>query len=40
MIKELTLFGYFTSEHVMINALNYQPIPGDFKGCIPLTQEV
>jgi len=36
MIKELTLLGYFTSEPGMKQALNYVPIPGNFKGCIPL----
>jgi Gluconate 2-dehydrogenase subunit 3 len=35
LMKELTLFGYFTSEQGAKNALNYVPIPGKFEGCIP-----
>ena len=35
MMKELTLFGYFTSEVGATKALRYVPIPGRFDGCIP-----
>jgi Gluconate 2-dehydrogenase subunit 3 len=35
LIKELTLFGYFTSEQGATKALNYVPIPGRYQGCIP-----
>ena len=35
-IKEFTLLGFFTSEYVMNNMLNYQPIPGRYDGCLPL----
>ncbi len=35
MMKELTLWGYFTSEPGATKALRYQPVPGVFKGCIP-----
>ena len=34
IIKGLTEFGYLSSEYVMKNLLDYQPIPVDFKGCI------
>jgi len=34
--KGLTLFGYFSSEEVGKNVLNYDPVPGKFVGCIPL----
>lgn len=34
-IKELTLFGYFTSEAVMTEQLNYHAIPTEYKACIP-----
>jgi len=34
MIKELTLLGYFTSEPVMTNLLNYNPVPGKYEGCV------
>jgi hypothetical protein len=35
LAKELTLFGYFTSEQGATKALNYIPIPGRYDGCIP-----
>ncbi|TAF97487.1 MAG: gluconate 2-dehydrogenase subunit 3 family protein [Cytophagia bacterium] len=35
LMKELTLFGYFTSEEGATKALNYVPIPGKYEGCIP-----
>ena len=35
LMKELTLFGYFTSEQGATKALNYIPIPGRYEGCIP-----
>jgi hypothetical protein len=34
--KELTIFGYFTSEVVMRDVTHHQVIPGRFDGCIPL----
>jgi hypothetical protein len=36
MLKQLTLWGYFTSEIGMTQALNHVAIPGRFEGCIPL----
>lgn len=38
MIKELTLFGYFTSEIGCNQALNYLPVPGAYKSCMPLEE--
>lgn len=35
MMKELTLLGYFTSEPGATRALRYNPIPGEYVGCIP-----
>ncbi len=35
LLKELTLFGYFTSEQGATKALNYVPIPGRYQGNIP-----
>lgn len=35
MIKQLTILGYFTSQPGTTKALRYNPIPGEFKGCIP-----
>ena len=37
-MKELTLSGDFTSELVGKNVLNYDPIPGDYKGCIDIAE--
>lgn len=34
MMKQLTLWGYFTSKEGVTNALNYQPVPGKFIGCV------
>ena len=36
MIKELTLLGYFTSEAGATQALRYLPVPGGYKGSVPL----
>ncbi|MCY7352302.1 MAG: gluconate 2-dehydrogenase subunit 3 family protein [Cytophagaceae bacterium] len=36
MAKELTLFGFFTSEPGATKVLEYQWVPGKFEGCIPL----
>ena len=38
MMRELTLLGYFTSEEVGKNILVYEPVPGQFQGCIPLEE--
>jgi gluconate 2-dehydrogenase gamma chain len=38
LMKELTLLGYFTSEPVGKKVLHYDPIPGRFEGCIPLSE--
>ena len=35
MMKQLTIWGFFTSEPGATKALHYNPIPGEFKGCIP-----
>ena len=37
LIKELALLGYFTAEPIGKNVLHYDPIPGRFDGCIPLS---
>lgn len=33
-VRELSLLGYFTSEEVAKNVLQYDPIPGDYVGCV------
>lgn len=38
MIKQLTLFSYFTSELVQTQVLRHVPIPGRFDGCYPYEQ--
>ena len=35
MMKELTIWGYFTSEPGATIALRYLPVPGKFIGCFP-----
>ena len=34
LIKQLTLFGYFTSKPGATKALRYLPVPGRYEGCI------
>ncbi len=35
LMKQLTLWGYFTSEPGATKALRYVPVPGRYEGCIP-----
>lgn len=37
-IKELTIVGYYTTEYGATKALQYVPIPVEYKGCIPLKE--
>jgi gluconate 2-dehydrogenase gamma chain len=37
-IKELTLLGFFSSEPGATQVLQYSPVPGPFKGCVPLKE--
>jgi hypothetical protein len=37
-LKSLALWGYFTSEEIGKNVLNYDPVPGEYLGCIPLSE--
>ena len=34
LMKQLTLFGYFTSKEGATKALRYIPVPGKYEGCI------
>ena len=36
LMRSMTLLGYFTSEVGAQQALNYDPIPGAYEGCIPV----
>jgi gluconate 2-dehydrogenase gamma chain len=38
MTKELTMLGYFTSEVGATQVLQYEAVPGAYKGCIPLNE--
>ncbi len=35
-LKELVTIGYFTSEPGATLALRYDPVPGEYRGCVPL----
>ena len=37
-MKELTLLGFFTSEPGATQVLQYNMVPGPFKGCVPLAE--
>lgn len=34
-LKSQALWGYFSSEEIGKNVLNYDPIPGEYRGCVP-----
>ncbi len=38
MVKELTLLGFFTSEPGATQVLQYDPVPGAYKGCVSLKE--
>ena len=38
MTKELTMLGFFTSEPGATKVLQYNPVPGAYHGCLPLTE--
>lgn len=38
MTKELTVVGFFTSEQGATQVLHYDPVPGAYHGCIPLSE--
>lgn len=37
-MKSLALWGYFTSEEIGSEVLNYDPVPGEYRGCVPLSE--
>lgn len=37
-MKELTLLGFFTSEAGATKVLQYDPVPGGYRGCVPLEE--
>jgi hypothetical protein len=36
-LKSMAIWGYFSSEEIGLNHLSYDPVPGEYKGCIPLS---
>ncbi len=38
ILKDIVTAGYFTSELGAVKALKWDPIPGAFHGCVPLSQ--
>jgi gluconate 2-dehydrogenase gamma chain len=38
MMKELTMLGFFSSEPGATQVLQYEPVPGAYKGCVPLAE--
>lgn len=38
MVKELTMLGFFTSEVGATQVLQYDPVPGAYHGCLPLSE--
>jgi gluconate 2-dehydrogenase gamma chain len=38
LLRSTTILGYFSSERVAKDVLNYDPVPGRYDGCIPLEQ--
>ncbi|MDH5475168.1 MAG: gluconate 2-dehydrogenase subunit 3 family protein [Cyclobacteriaceae bacterium] len=37
-IKRLSILGYYASEEIGENVLSYLPVPGGYKGCIPVEE--
>jgi gluconate 2-dehydrogenase gamma chain len=37
-LKELTMLGFFTSEPGATQVLQYEAVPGAYKGCLPLSE--
>lgn len=37
-LKSQALWGYFSSEEIGKNVLNYDPIPGEYRGCVPVEE--
>jgi len=37
-IKSMAIWAYFTSEEIGENVLSYDPVPGNFEACIPVSE--
>ncbi len=38
LMKQATLVGFFTSETGATKTLRYDPVPGEYRGCVPLKE--
>lgn len=38
LMKQATLIGFFTSQTGATKTLRYDPVPGDYRGCVPLKE--
>lgn len=38
-LKSMALMAYFSSEEIGKNLLSYDPIPGEYRGCFPISEE-
>ena len=38
-LKSIALMAYFSSEEIGKNILSYDPIPGEYQGCMPISKE-
>ena len=39
LVRRLTIQGFTSSEYVMTKFYNYQPIPGHYYGCVPVSSK-
>lgn len=37
-LKSMVLWGYFSTEEIGLNHLKYDPVPGEYRGCVPLSE--
>lgn len=38
LIRQATLIGFFTSETGATRTLRYDPVPGEYRGCVPMKE--
>lgn len=38
LLEDMVTVGYFTSEPGATKALRYDPVPGEYRGCVPLAE--
>lgn len=37
-LKSIAIGGYYSSEHIGLEVLNYNQVPGPYQGCVPLAE--